>query len=262
MKIDRVILTSNNNPNYYPFWNLVSKIYLEVFNIKPTLIWFSEERYLTDLNISDKYGDIIVQKPHPNFQVPWQTTWGLFYFTKFFKNEICLTIGIDEIPLSSLFIKDLILDIDDNKYVTLIDDAYNTHWSLEKGVSPSAYHIAKGSTFNDIYKFETDFFSEVEKVYKSGDAFWSNGEDKWGIDESYSSNKMRNYKNSETIKSLGKFDLLRSRRIDCYRNLEPQYDIELLLKGFYSEIHLCRPYDNHKKYIDKLVDDLLKIKIL
>ena len=43
MKIDRVILTSNNNENYYHFWNIVSKIYKINFNITPTLIWFGNE---------------------------------------------------------------------------------------------------------------------------------------------------------------------------------------------------------------------------
>lgn len=256
MKIDRVILTSNNHPNYYHFWNIVSKIYKENFNIIPTLIWFGKEEEFNDLDLDKTYGEVIFQDPHPNYQVGWQTTWGLFYFTKFFEDEVCLTMGIDQIPLSNFFVKDLIENIDSEKYVTLIDDAYNTHWTLDNGVSPSAYHIGKGKTFNKIYNFEDDFFSEVEKVYKTKDAFWSTGEDKWGIDESYSSKKMRNYENRNEIISLSKFKLLQQKRIDCYRNLEPKYDLNLLANGFYSEIHLCRPYTNHKEYIDNLTNKI------
>ena len=33
MKIDRVILSVNNNPTYTVFWNIVSKIWKEKFNI-------------------------------------------------------------------------------------------------------------------------------------------------------------------------------------------------------------------------------------
>lgn len=258
MKIDRVILTSNNNPNYYHFWNIVSKIYKNNFNIIPTLIWFGEEEEFEKLNLEKSHGEIIFQKPHPEYHVGWQTTWALFYFTKFFKDEVCLTMGIDQIPLSTKFIRDLIEQIEDDKYVTLIDDAYHTHWTLQNGVSPSAYHIGKGKIFDEIYKFENTFYNEVEKVYLSKDAFWSTGEDKWGIDESYSSKKMRQYEKIKDIVSLSKFGLLRDRRIDCHRNLEPIYDIELLEKGFYSEIHLCRPYTNHKEYIDKLVNQIPK----
>lgn len=256
MKIDRVILTSNSHPNYYHFWNIVSKIYKENLNITPTLIWFGDESKFNELGLSREYGDVIFQKPHPNYQEGWQTTWGLFYFTKFFKDEVCLTMGIDQIPLSTMFVKDLITDIEDNKYVMLIDDAYTTHWTLDNGVSPSAYHIGKGSVFNEIYNFEDDFLSEVEKVYSSKDAFWSKGEDKWGIDESYSSKKMRQYEKKDNIISLSKFSLLRKRRIDCHRNLEPEYNFNSLKEGFYSEIHLCRPYTNHKNYIDNLVKQI------
>jgi hypothetical protein len=254
MKIDRVILTSNNNENYYHFWNIVSKIYKINFNITPTLIWFGNEEEIETLGLSKEYGDIICQKPHEEYQVPWQTTWGLFYFTKFFKDEVCLTIGIDEIPLSKMFINDLIEEIDDDLYVTLIDDAYPTHWTIDDGVSPSAYHIAKGKTFDEIYNFEEDFFLEVEKVYQSKDSFWSSGEDKWGIDESYSSKKMRNFKNRDLIKSIGHFGLLKDRRIDCNRDQEPKYDVDLMQNGHYSEIHLCRPYTKHTDYIDKLIN--------
>lgn len=258
MKIDRVILTSNNNPNYFYFWNIVSKIYKQNFEITPTLIWFGSKSEFDELGMSREYGEVIFQDPHPNYQVAWQTTWALFYFSKFFEDEVCMTNGIDQIPLTNFFIKDLISNIEDEKYVTLIDNAYDTHWTIENGVSPSAYHIGKGKTFNGIYQFEDNFHDEVEKVYLSKDAYWSKGEDKWGIDESYSSKKMRQYDKKENIISLSNFGLLNNKRIDCHRNLEPRYNVELLKKGYYSEIHLCRPYTNHKNYIDNLVNQIPK----
>ena len=102
------------------------------------------------------------------------------------------------------------------------------------------------------------FFLEIEKVYQSKDSFYSNGEDKWGIDESYSSKKMRAFKNRNLIKSLGHFGMLVNRRIDCNRNKEPNYDVDLMKNGHYSEIHLCRPYTNHINYIDTLIKQIPK----
>ena len=43
MKIDRVLLASNNNKLYYEFWNHASKVYHEKFGLKPTLIWVGTE---------------------------------------------------------------------------------------------------------------------------------------------------------------------------------------------------------------------------
>ena len=39
MKVDRVILVLNNNPKYTFFWSVVSKVWKNNFNIKPTLVF-------------------------------------------------------------------------------------------------------------------------------------------------------------------------------------------------------------------------------
>jgi len=262
MKIDRVLLASNENINYYPFWNPLSKIYKENFGIKPTLIWFGEENDIERLNLSREYGEIIIQKPNENYPVAWQTTYAPFYYTKFFKNEIVTTIGIDQVPLSSMFLIDMIKDIDDEQYVTLIDDAYlPIYWSNPNGTSPSAYHIGKGETFDKIYNFEETFILEVEKIYNMkverdydpNDAFWASKEEVWGMDESYTSKKLREYKkNNGKITCFSNFQKLKERRIECYRTMETPYNDDLLLNGWYSESHLCRPYTDHVEYINRM----------
>jgi hypothetical protein len=168
MKIDRVILSTNNNPTYYQFWNPLSKVYKENFGITPTLIFLGSEEELESLPLSREYGDILRQDIVPSKDVSWTTTWALFYFTKNFPNEVCLINGIDQIPMGSKFLIDYIKEINENKYVMLIDDAYKLmmgrkDWS-EGGHSPSAYHIAKGETFNKVYSFEDTFENEIKKI--------------------------------------------------------------------------------------------------
>ena len=90
MKIDRVILSTNNNPTYYQFWNPLSKLYKENFGITPTLIFLGSEAELESTSLSREYGDIIRQDIVPSKDVSWTTTWALFYFTKKFPNDICL----------------------------------------------------------------------------------------------------------------------------------------------------------------------------
>lgn len=263
MKINRVILASNENINYYPFWNPISKVYKENFGIIPTLIWFGSDSDIQRLGLNDEYGDIIVQNPHENFKTGWQTTWSLFYYTKFFPEDIITIMGIDQVPLSNMFLGEMIKNCGDDEYVMLIDDAYSPiYWENSNGTSPSAYHIAKGKTFNKVYQFEESFHKEVEKVYNdpierdfnSNCAFWQSGEEKWGLDESYSSKKLREYKrNGGNITPLSKFKLLADRRIECYRHQETIYNDDLLKSGYYSESHLCRPYTDHVKYIDRMI---------
>jgi len=260
MKIDRVILVSNNNPLYYEFWNKLSYTYKEKFNINPTLIFFGDEDEPEKLNLSTEFGNIIVEKSVDGI-LPWQYTWALFYFTKFYENDTCIVMGIDQIPLGTYFLKDSIKTIPDDRYVMLIDNQYTLEgktkykWD-EGGFSPSAYHIAKGKTFNEIYEFEDTFESEILKVDSTNiPTMWG---DKWGTDEAYSCNKLKNFKNRNRISDLSKTVDFLNKRVDCYRNIEVVYDLPLLLNNGYIECHSCRPYHDHQKYLDTLFDMIPK----
>jgi len=255
MKIERVILSSNNNPLYYHFWNPLSKVYFTKFGIMPTLVWFGTEKEVSELGLSDEFGEIIICQANANYPIPFQTTWALFYHTLFYPNEVCLTIGIDQVPLSGMFIKDMISHITDEHYIMQIADAYMPHhWTIEGSASPTAYHIAKGETFNKIYQFEDTFEKEIEKLCNSGvKAFWEDTSGRWGIDETYSSHKLRQYRDSGgKIVSMANFGLLVERRIECERHKEMPFDAERLKQGWYSESHLCRPFTNHTEYITKM----------
>lgn len=135
----------------------------------------------------------------------------------------------------------------------LIDDAYKIiggtkSWS-EGGIAPSAYHIAKGSTFNEFYKFESSFNEEIKKIESRNEVIW-------GLDETYSS-KILKSSNDRRIITLSKFgDLSSGGRLECFRTLEPSYDLDKLSNNGYIECHSCRPYENHKIYLDKLFDDI------
>ena len=271
MKIDRVLLASNNNKVYYEFWNPLSKIYREKFGIIPTLVWVGTEEEANSVGISDEYGEIMIVTPNLKHSIPSQCAWGLFWATQFFKDEVCFICGIDEVPLSGMFLKDLIHKYDDDSYIMMIADAYlPDHWSIECSTSPSGQHIAKGSTFVDIYKFEEKFEDEIEKIFNSGthEAYLSthpNGywpvildHPKWGIDETYFSHILRNYKGEKKIQSLNNFNMMKDRRIDCMRDYEIPYDLNKLRSGWYSQAHLCRPFDAHREYILNMVNEIPK----
>lgn len=260
MKIERVILVSNNNPLYYDFWNNLSKTYKTKFGINPTLVFFGTQDQVDDAKLSTEYGEIIVQSEIQNI-LPWQYTWALFYFTKYYKNEVCAVMGIDQIPLGTYFLKDVILDIPENNYVMLIDNQYTLEhkhpkkWD-EGGFSPSAYHIAKGETFDDVYKFEDSFESEIRKIDSLNiKTMWG---EKWGTDEAYSCNKLNSFEDRSRISDLSLALEFLNRRIDCHRHNEVSYDVSKLNNNFFIECHACRPYSNHKTYLDNLFNNIPK----
>lgn len=260
MKLERVLLVSDNNPMYYDFWNNLSYTYKEKFGISPTLIFFGTSDELKRANLSEKYGEIKLGQPVPNVPI-WQYTWALFYNTKFYPNDTCAIMGIDQIPLGTYFLRDVIENVEDDNYVMLIDDQYKyegkwkTKWD-EGGYSPSAYHIAKGKTFNDVFQFEDTFEKEILKVKEANvPTMWGDG---WGTDEAYSCRKLYEFPDRKRISDLSKCRDFLSHRIDCYRNLEPPYDINKLQNNFYIECHSCRPYSRHKNYLDNMFKNIPK----
>ena len=256
MKINRVILSSNANPTYADFWNPLSKVYSEKFGISPTLVWMGTEEEAKEFNISDEYGEVIYQPFHPDFHIPWQTTWALFWATQFYPEDVCIIMGIDQVPLSNRFFNK-VHPLSDDDYAMLIADAYRPHfWDLEGSASPSSYHVAKGSTFDKVHQFEGDWLKEAEKVHASGvKGFWEDTEGRWGIDETYSCKKLR-ADHGVTIHSFNGFGELVEHRIECERHKETPYDVDRLRSGWYSESHLCRPFGNHVEYITKLFNDI------
>ena len=255
MKIDRVILATNNNPLYYDFWNPLSKVYKEKFGIAPTLVWLGTEQEYINSPLDNKYGEVLIVEPHSDYRLAWQSTWSLFWATQFYPEDTCIIMGIDQVPLSTMFF-DMVKELPEDAYAMLIADAYLPHhWSKEGSASPSSYHVAKGKTYMDVHSFELDFKEEAKKVYESGvKAFWEEGEGMWGIDETYSCANLRKYNGS--IHSFDKFGLLQKRRIECERHKETPYDLDRLNQGWYSESHLCRPFSNHPEYITNLFNSI------
>lgn len=261
MKINRVILVCDANPMYADFWNPISKVYREKFGWEPTLIYLGKDvGEFNECKFDMPKEGATVFVPHPDYSIPLQATLAMSYATKYYPDDTILIQGIDEVMLGPLF-PNMVDKYEDYTYVQLIDDAYGEHhWSKPGGTSPSGLHVAKGSTFKKVYDFPNTFHEYVERVYNSGiPAFWDapDRDGKWGLDESYTSHKLREFRDKGgKVASEGQFRLLCERRIECERWKEPEYDMDKLKAGWYSQSHLCRPYADHKAWLDKLFNDI------
>lgn len=255
MKVTRVILVANDDPKYYQFWNPISKIYKLNFGISPILILFGNNADIYRLKLCDHYGQIIVQEPMSKHHIGWQSTWAMFWFMKIYPDDIFVTMGIDQVPLSNLLIKDLPREYSDDTYLMLADDGYAPqHWSLPSGTSPSSFHIVKGSVADEVYGFEPTFEAELDKVANAGIVPYYDKDNKWGLDESYSSHKLRQYwDGGGRVVSGNLFNVICERRIECCRLNEAPYDENKLKMGWYGDAHFCRPVSEHQVYIDKLL---------
>lgn len=256
MKITRVLLSANDNPIYHEFWNPISQIYCKKFGIKPTLIWFGVDEDIKRLGLSSEYGEIIVQSPIPRHHIGWQTAWALFWYMQFYPDDIFCTMGIDQVPLSGMLFQEVPDEFDDDTYLMLVDDGYfPSIWDHPGGTSPTSYHIVKGSIAQKVYGFEDTFGLELDKVVGSGVVPYYDLNTKWGLDESYSSQKLREYRNNGgKIRGLSMFKFICENRIECCREKETPYDHARLSLGGYGDAHLCRPFSKHKEYIETMLN--------
>jgi hypothetical protein len=234
MKVNRVLLALNSNPVYTKFWNFVAPLWADKFDIKPTLIFFGNDDDIDRNNLNTSY-DII--KIENNSYGRWSIPWSLFWLASRFPNDICMTCGIDEIPLSFDFFNK-ISSISDDKFIIGLSDAYNgykidtlSYYNTSTNVLyPSAYVVSKGLKFKEIFKIEDDFISELSKVEKNKINYHVPTNDLWGIDECYYSDMIFKYDNPGDIIYLDYYKTFGPRRL-----YESNFDINLLKNGYYSE---------------------------
>lgn len=253
MKIDRVLFCLNNNVIYADFWNINSKIWYSKYGIKPTLFFVGTNEELNKLNLSKEYGEIYLLPEinsninHKHFR-DWKVTWSLFYGATLFPDDICITSGIDQIPLGQHIIK-LVSDYSEDKYLVCFSEAYK-----RDDLFPSSHHVAKGKYYKKIYDISDNWETEIKKLDSLKNKFTSLPNDYWGLDESYSSDILVKNKNNNIVFVKNFFSEWAEKRIDRSQRCD-MYDKQLIKNGYYTELHSPRPYLQNKLIIDQIIFD-------
>jgi hypothetical protein len=239
MKIDYVIVSSDDNPTYYEFWDVVKKLWVNLVGIKPILVRIGNEDKITD------YGDCIVHeiKKIDGIDTGFQSQISRMYVTKFYSEYVCLTSDIDMLPLSKTYFTKDIKDYDNNSILIFSSDAYNS----EKRY-PICYNASKGKFFNEILDLNVDFKEYCLRLLKMNKG--------WDTDELYFGMKISEYKNQEQIIKLKRqwnYGIANKRIDRSYWG----YDINLLKNNFYIDCHSLRPYSNYRNIIDNLINELI-----
>ena len=243
MKIDRVILSSNDNPKYLEFWDLVSEAWIKIGKIKPTLFVMSDK----DLGLSTKYGEVIYQKPVSGVPTAQQSQIVRLFGTTKFPKEICLTSDLDMIPLQSRYFHDSVKGIPEDNIAFYSADAY-LPGSPSYPAFPMCYMCASGETFAQVLGCSlSEFPEEVGEWMKHGHG--------WFTDEKVFYQKWNKWKDKDerTVHMRRGFNMggpYTINRID--RPDGSMYDRELLYNGRYIDYHMPRPYSENKKKIDEI----------
>jgi len=258
MKIDRALLSSTCvTRDYLDFWDPVSAVWSEVFGIRPILAFLGTHAEMEAANLSQEHGDIVRLDVVPGMSLRWQATWALFYVSRFVPQEqFCITMGIEEIPISKNFIR-YIGELPDDAYFCAFGDG---RWREGEHTIPSAWHCAQARLFSEVYQFEASFEAEIYKLDAKRNIYpnWESaplapGSDKWGMDETWSTSCLRNSNAHVVIhpKLIMKFDadLNRLSREDIR---DHTYTIKDMAAHRYMEAQLPKPYASFREQNERL----------
>jgi len=238
MKIDRVILASDENPLYIQFWPLAARAW-SLLGIKPTLFLISES-----MEVDETVGDVIRIKPIPGVPTPMQAQCIRLLGPTMFTDEICATSDIDMMPLSESYFVEQISDIPNDRFVVFCSDAYENIPNFP--CFPMAYNVALGSTYREVFKHTIgDFEETIKRWHKLGHG--------WTTDERvlyFNLKTWKNYKEKSVLLRRGFVPNMHNMLTARIDRSNMQFDQRLILNQKYADFHMPRPYEENKQVID------------
>jgi hypothetical protein len=258
MKVDRVIFAVNSNPLYADFWNKFSPVWKKKFGITPTLIFLGTNEELQAAKLSTEFGEIIRVDPVPsvilNRGMDWSVTWAFMWAPCLFPDEVCMTSGIDQLPLSDMFFR-MIEDVTDDAYVIGFSGAYTGDPNLH----PSSHHVAMGSTFIEMYKLLPYWPAEVVRIFEERHKYPHLARSHyWGLDEAYSSDVLNEFEDQGRVVKLDMFHQKWAPNRIARGINNMRYHVGPLRDGHYSELHSPRPYRDYSGWIDKVIEFIME----
>ena len=242
MVIDRVILSSDNNENYLPFWPLVAKAWKEIVGVRPTLALIASN----DVQVDESYGDVIRFEPIEGVPTSLQAQVIRLFLPALFEDEVSIIADIDMFPMSREYFLGSVKNISDNCFVTFKDQADDYYKS--KCMYPMCYNVAKGKVFKEIFNIRSK--EDISDTIKK----WSDLNLGWNTDEIMLARTINNWKDKD--KHFVKLGHGVNKRID---RINWKYKDSRVKKCKYHDAALLRPYKTYKKEIDRLAR-LMNIK--
>ena len=168
-KIDRAIVSSDNNPMYLDFWPIVARAWKEIIGIKPTLALIADKSVIVD----ESLGDVIRFEPIPTISTALYSQVIRLLIPAYFPDDVSITSDIDMIPINREYFINSVKDIPEDHFVVYRDAAYNS--SLNQ--FPICYNAAKGIIFKEIFQIKQ--LSDIPKIVMN----WAQTEFGWFTDE-------------------------------------------------------------------------------
>jgi hypothetical protein len=237
MNLDYVIIGSDTNPDYFDFWEIISKIWKEKFKITPVLGLICDEN--SDLYESE-FGLIKKFKKIQNVDVSLQSQIVRLFLPKFLNGK-CLISDIDMIPLSKKYFEENSRNLNDENIIVYSSDNPEC---LLNNMYPMCYVSAHSKIFKHLFELEKYDWSDFTLTMK-------NRNEGWYTDQKILFEKINKYDQKILLKRGWSGQA--NNRVD---RINWVYD-ELKVKNeYYIDSHSLRPYGKFKNEINDLIKNI------
>ena len=243
MKIQRAVMATDANSEYYQFWPVVAKRW-STWGITPTLAVVSDEK----LDIDESLGDVIYRSPIPEVSTAQQAQIIRLFLAANFEDDICLISDIDMLPLRKEYFTDSVAPYDDMNFVVYSSDAYLPNDPAYPAY-PMCYLASQGENFKEIIDGDLENFNDVV-------ATWIQEGFGWHTDERVFFQKLQKWEalNNLMVTLRRGFNMSSDpaviARID--RSWNSFYNEDMIKQRYYIDYHMPRPYEAYKDQIDTI----------
>ena len=248
MKLDKVILSSNDDPAYLDFWPFVSKAWKNLIGIEPVLFFISNnDEKKREL---EKYGEVFIIPPENDWDIVNQSqSIRLWAGTKFPDYNLIIS-DIDMLPISKEYYTESIIDFPDDHLISYTSDVLSFGFYLRNPQLPMCYLAGKGSTFNEILGIYPNYtWPDFIKDLKGENI-------RYGTDQQYFWKKFQKWRDKEN-RYIGMNRGWIEGKI-AYKRLDKIKWPETYDPCEYYDSHLPIPYSENEKKCNELFN-LLKL---
>ena len=252
LKLDRVILSTNDDPRYIQFWPMVAKAWKEIVGVQPTLALIGDE----SVQVDESLGDVIRFEPIEGLPDGQYAQAVRLLLPALFEDETCIVSDIDMVPLTKKYFTESIQDVPEENFAVYRDGIRMPArgYDGEDGYRyVMCYTAAKGSVFKEVFNVNNveDIPAMIKHWYSFG---WERD-----TDERFLFKALHEWPAfSARCSRLGHVVNRRITRIirTPDRGLRFRYDRKLLKEGYYIDAHMPRPYKKYKAMIDEMMAHL------
>jgi len=236
LDLNRVILSTNNNPLYIEFWPVVAPLW-EAMGLRPTLAFVADET----CSVDETLGDVIRFSPQKDVSEAMQAQAIRLFLPALFPDDGCLIADIDMLPISRSYFFSGAASCPDRSFLVYRDQAFE-YWGMRY---PMCYVAAKGKVFGSVFGISTkeDMTTRLRE--------WAALDLGWNTDEIMLYQSIQSWgKNGGHLFCLGHGVGPRLDRADWDRACT-SHDVT-----GYIDCHCPRPYSAYRHSIDQIVETI------